>query len=190
MSYNNNIPVVQGVAVNSNSASAHTPYVPAPSNYENSNNYGEGEFIKGEPQPKQFQDVFFAVLFLAHLGVMAYVLTVGTVSFANNNEGNDYDYSGVTFLVVTCGLIAVGLSTVALGFMFHSATVLVKMALIFSVASSAVVGILGLLSGDMMLTILGFVSCALGCCYAYFVWARIPVRTLLYCDDTTRCSAD
>lgn len=166
------IPVVQGVAV----PSGGTAYVPASSGYDEHSTYTGGEFngVKGEVQPKRFNDAAFAFLFVAHLIVMFVILSMGTASFAQNGGGNGGDYSGVIWCTMTCGLVAVGLSTLALGFMFKFATELVKTALIFSVISSLMIGVLGLLSGDMLMTILGFVFFAIGCCYAYFVWARIP----------------
>jgi hypothetical protein len=175
------IPVVQGVAV-----SASPGYSQPPTYDQDAPTYGQeshyvadtgGDFngVKGEEQPRKFNDAAFAFLFVAHLIVMFVVLSMGTASFAQNNGGGDgSDYSGVIWCTLMCGLVAVGLSTVALGFMFKFAMELVKTALIFSVVSSLVIGVMGLTSGNMLMTVLGFLSFAIGCCYAYFVWGRIP----------------
>jgi hypothetical protein len=68
------IPVVQGVAV----PSGGTAYVPASSGYDEYPTYGQepqyaahtgGDFngVKGDVQPKKFNDAAFAFLFVAHL---------------------------------------------------------------------------------------------------------------------------
>jgi len=134
----------------------------------------QGDFngSKGDRQPKQFNDVFFGVLFFAHLGVMAVLLIQSIAGGYYGNGGGDV--SGIVYACSVCGVFAAGLSTVALGFMMRFATALIKTALFFSVASSAALAILGLASGNMLMGILGLVSFAFGCCYAYFVWSRIP----------------
>jgi len=164
----NNIPIVQGVAV----PSGNTPYSSAPTGYADQPDEAVRDFngVKGEPQPKKFNDAFFAILFWAHLAVMAVILSLGTVQY----QGNGSNFTGIIICVLACGGVAIVLSTLALSFMYRFATEMVKLSLIFSVISSALVGILGLLGGDLMLTIMGFAGFAIGCCYAYFVWARIP----------------
>ena len=125
--------------------------------------------VKGTPQAKGFKDVIFAIAFIIHLVVMMVVMAGFTVSAQNG-----YNYKGVVYCVSTCALVALGLSTMALGFMMNFATELVKIALFFSVGCSLAVGILGALSSQMLMCIVGFASFLLGCCYAYFVWPRIP----------------
>lgn len=177
------IPVVQGVAVPSNGQynpqPAHqghqgsTGYVEAPTG----SNFGmapTSDFngVKGAPQPKQYQDVFFAILFVGHLVVMMFVMA-GLTTFSNSNG---YSYGGVVWCVSMCALVAVGLSTAALGFMMQNTTLLVKAALFFSVGMSLVVGVMGAMAGSAWMAIFGFAAFLIGCCYAYFVWGRIPVR--------------
>jgi hypothetical protein len=171
---NANIPIVQGVAVPSGG------YVTLPNT---SNQYAQqqdspylaqSDFngVKGETQPKQFQDVFWTFLFGAHLLVMVVLMALMSTSIQNGG----YNYSGVVWCVSMCALVALGLSTLALGFMMQFATELVKMALFFSVGCSLALGIIGAIAGQIWMSIIGFLSFALGCCYAYFVWGRIPVR--------------
>jgi cation transport ATPase len=199
MMHQQNIPIVQGVAVPSGGygrreqhpqqaayqpqQAAYQPqqaaYQPqqtgyAQAGYNQQDQYQpQSEFngTKGESQPKQFQDVFWSVLFGVHLLIMVIIMAVMSGSL----ESSGYNYSGVVWCVSMCALVAVGLSTMALGFMMQFATEMVKMALFFSVGCSLVMGILGAMAGQMWMSIVGFGSFAIGCCYAYMVWGRIPV---------------
>jgi hypothetical protein len=178
------IPIVQGVAVPSggyyqqqqqqNQQFANYKTEP---NYQSNDSYTQASYngVKGEEQPKQFQDVFWTFLFVAHLVVMLVFMSTMLPSI----QSGGYNASGVVWCVSVCALVALSLSTIALGIMMQFATQMVKMALIFSVGCSLAVGILGVLTGQLWTTILGFASFALGCCYAYFVWSRIPVSEIL-----------
>lgn len=167
-----NIPIVQGTAV-------PPPQQQQPYSYSAAPDYGSAEPLqatpfngeKGEAQPPQFQDSIFAVAFVLHLIAVFVVLSMG----ASKVEGGDVSVSGgLAWTVAVCGLVAAGLSSLALGFMMSFATELVKIALIFSVGFSLALGIVGAMSGQLMLACMGFGGFALGCCYAYFVWNRIP----------------
>jgi hypothetical protein len=128
---------------------------------------------KGEMQPKKFNDVPFAVAFVAHLGVMAYFL-VAYSGIEGGQERQQYNYTGIVYFVCICGAFALALASVALGFMMKFSQELVKAALFFSVSLSLAVGIIGALSGQVLMAVMGFISFAVGCCYAYFVRSRIP----------------
>lgn len=184
------IPVVQGVAVPSGgnyhsqpAGGYHSQPAQQPTTgYVEASTFGVSgpandnfNGVKGEKQPKQYQDAFWALLFVGHLVVMVVVMTGYSLSMQNN--GNGYSYGGVAWCVTMCALVAVGLSSMALGFMMQFATELIKAALIFSVASSLLLGVVGLLSGNMWMGLLGLLCFLLGCCYACIVWGRIPVRT-------------
>jgi len=167
--YNNNsdsgIPIIQGVAVNSANSANYTPTkVSSNADYDQNMNIS-----KGEPQPKQFNDVFFACLFYAHLGVMGFFL-VGSLGGQENGGG----YGGIIYLCIACSIFAIGLATVSLGFMMKFATGLIQMALVFSIVCSLAMGIIGLMSGQLLMGIMGLVSCAFGVCYAFMVQSRIP----------------
>jgi len=111
-------PVIQGVLVNNNSNKIydrkHANYgIGAlktdlnPNNNNNNNNNGNGnqeeggggDWIKGESQPRHCNDVIFAILFCAHLGVMAWCAAVFgsrmysevAASAMNGGNGNDGD---------------------------------------------------------------------------------------------------
>jgi cation transport ATPase len=172
---NPNIPIVQGVAVPSG---GYVTLPNASNQYEQQQNspyQTQADFngVKGESQPKQFQDVFWAVLFGAHLLVMVVLMAIMSTSLQNSG----YNYSGVVWCVSMCALVALGLSTLALGFMMQFATEMVKMALFFSIGCSLAMGIIGAMMGQIWMAIIGFISFAIGCCYAYFMWGRIPVRS-------------
>lgn len=168
------IPVVQGVAVPSQHQQSTKPgdYAVFSEPLTIGSGITEYNGAKGEAQPNQFHDVVFAVAFWAHIAVMLYFL-VATTGNGGNNE-NNYDYSGILYCSMTCGVFSLGLSIVAFGFMMQFASTLIKMALFFSIGLSLAVGIIGAMSGQIMMAIMGLVAAAFGCCYAYFVWARIP----------------
>ena len=149
-----NVPVVQGVAMPANGKEEPLTYTP---------DFGG---VKGEPQPKMFQDVGFAVGFVAHLCVMLFFL-LGAVR-ASDGQQNGSVASGIVYVVMTTAIFALGLSTFALGFMMQFATQLIKMALFFSIGCSLAIGVLGAMSGQMLMAVMGFISSAFGCCYAYF----------------------
>ena len=128
--------------------------------------------IKGEPQPKEYKDVVFALAFIIHLVVMMIVMSLSTTSASSQNSNRSL-HQGIIYCVSSCGLVACGLSTMALGFMMNFATELVKTALVFSVGCSLAVGVMCALSGQMLLCGIGFLSFGLGCCYAYFVWVSL-----------------
>merc|ERR1712174_75341 len=77
-------------------------------------------------------------------------------------------------VVTVSSLVATILSCTTLGVMMKYSKELMKVALIFNIGMSFMVGILGLMWGQMMMAIMGFLSFAVGICYAYFVWVRIP----------------
>ncbi|KAL7579981.1 hypothetical protein ACA910_004974 [Epithemia clementina (nom. ined.)] len=124
---------------------------------------------------KKFQDVCWAMLFWIHLVV---VVGVCMMMFMNGMgvqvQGNSVDIGNLTFVTGVCGFVAVGLCTLALNFMMNNAEQLVQAALVFSVLVSLAMGLLGLVTGNLVLAILGLISFAVGCCYAYAVWNRIP----------------
>jgi hypothetical protein len=163
-----NIPVVQGFSVTSpNNNASSSQYATA--------DYGQGfNGQKGEVQPKKFNDAFFGVLFCAHLLVMGFLL-VASLTGNNGNNGGGVDFAfGMVYFCTVCGMFATGLSTVTLGFMMSFASSLIKISLFFQIGCCFVMGFLGLMSGAIMMAIIGFVGGLLSCCYTYFVWGRIP----------------
>jgi hypothetical protein len=181
-----NIPVVQGFSVsnnNNNNNNSNTNYSnnipthasPAPliEDYNNGNGGADFNGQKGEPQPKKFNDVFFAFLFYAHLGVMGLLLAMCLAQGGNNGDGGGFAF-GMVYFCSVCGIFASGMGTVTLGFMMQFASSLIKISLFFQVGCSLAIGFLGLMSGNIIMAGIGFLSFLFGCCYAYFVWDRIP----------------
>jgi len=108
---------------------------------------------------------------------MVVVIVLGMTG--NNNAEGDQQQASVSsgtlfFLIGVTGLAAIGLSASALSFMMNHTEKLVQTALIFSVATSLAIGILGFVTGSMLMGGLGMLSFAIGLCYAKIVWPRIP----------------
>ena len=175
------VPIVQGVAVDGSGKAANL--VPSQDVYYVDpmtapiNDYGSGQQQHGmhTKQPNQFRDVFWAILFIGHL-----VPLVMYAIYSSTQEDNGGDQAApisvgphIVWLSVVA-LVSVGLASVSLEGMMRHADVLVKISLIFSVVFSGLLGVYGLMIGQLMMTIMGFLSCAIGCCYAFAVWNRIP----------------
>lgn len=169
------VPIVQGVAVDHprNKTGEEAPYQHAEGTPINVN-YADGQ--QHTKQPNQFRDVIWAVLFIGHfVPLILYALFSTNQNQQGGGGGSEpISLSPHLFWLSVSALVSIGLSSISLEAMMRHADVLVKIALVFSVAFSLVVGILGLMSGQMLMTILGFVSFAIGCCYARIVWHRIP----------------
>ena len=173
-----NIPIVQGIAVPAGGATgtsgganpAHTPYVTA--NEEGTYN----TFEKPEQQPREWKDAIWAVFFYAHLVVMLGLIASNAGNFAAGEGagGENSDYNGIVWLVGLCAVVAIGVSSAALGLMMKYSETLVKISLIFTVCMSGVIAVIGLMSGDMFMGIFGLIMFAVGVCYARMVWSRIP----------------
>lgn len=174
--------IVQGIAVpyrggggndNTGGDGLNDSYVPPPAtNPKASINNVNINTYKGEPQQKQFQDIFFGVLFYAHLIVI--LVMMGMYGSTSSNGGNSNLIAAVGMVASVSSIFAGILGTVTLGLMMTYAKELVKMSLVFSVCMSLTVGILGLMWGQILTAVMGFLSFAVGICYAYFVWDRIP----------------
>lgn len=180
------IPIVQGVSVSQQAyqPSGATPYhyQQAPSQqagaasaaYAKPNSYANAVVVEEDhqqPPARQFRDVFWGILFVAHLVAILVLIAVGMSSVDLSAGGG---YAQILFLVTVTGLTAVVLSTAALSFMMQNTETLVQMALIFSVLSSLAIGVVGFVMGSVLLGCLGLFSFLVGICYARVVWHRIP----------------
>ena len=212
--------VVQGQAV---SATPVTPYVSAQPQYnhhqqqhqqQNSNRNGTGGFSQALNAPLQMEggrpvrgkrasqrkcnDVFFAILFYVHLGVVGFCTAVysnemySTIADSyggqrrlqeenDNANGNNGDADGLSLtmnqvlrILAITGLAGFGLSTLALSFMMQFAGALIKTALLFNVILNLVIGVMALVSGATPLALVCLLAFALTACYARAVWHRIP----------------
>lgn len=155
---NTNVPVVQGYAASPGMATE---------------DYGDGfNGYKGQPQPKKYNDVFFAFLFLTHLFVLLCALPMSLN--AQDGGGDGGSLGSIIYFVSVCGAFSAGLSTVSLGFMMKFSNQLVKLALFFHIGMSFAMMILMLMSGSILMSVLCGLSFLWSICYAYFVWSRIP----------------
>jgi hypothetical protein len=161
---NHNIPIVQGYAI------SQTQPVHTVEDYgDNFNGY------KGAPQPRKFNDVFFAVLFYAHLAVMACIFPFSLNSQAGNGGyGNGTSFGSIIYFVSVVSIFAVGISTISLGFMMKFSNQLVKLALYFHIATSFAMMILMFMAGSILWGCVCGFSVAASICYAWAVWSRIP----------------
>ena len=185
-----NIPVVQGVAVPHNKTSDYHSVAATPDmagNYHSadvtsiSNNMNDMQQLRESPI-KQYQDVIWAILFIIHLiAMIAFIVYSFMNPVTTKNDDGSTSTTNVAalngkifFLTATTGMTAVGLSAVSLSFMMNHAKLLVEVGLLFSVATSLVIAVVGFVMGSIMMGVIGLVSFAMGICYTYVVWSRIP----------------
>lgn len=182
------VPIVQGVAVaNPHDKAPTSDYVASgyqqnpmtvPFNAAAAEDYGGNggqQLGMHAKQPNKFRDSLWAILFLLHfvpLGLYAY-------SVQGDNEeaeggGASINIAAHISWISIVALVSVGLSTFSLEGMMRNATGLIKFSLVVTVCLWPLFGIYGLMSGQMLLAVLSFVSFAIGICYAYAVWERIP----------------
>jgi len=181
-STDDNIPVAHGTAVDYHNIQQQPLY---------GNNSGGNDMISSwaddgkiystqelrqqrEDPPKQYKDAAWALAFVLQLllVVTMCLYLIGTGQGGNVQQGGGY--GGVFFVAGVCGALAVGLSCASLSFMVKNAQLLVESALMFSVATSFFMGVMGFMAGNLIMGVIGLVAGAVGCCYAYFVWKRIP----------------
>lgn len=167
-----NIPIVQGTAVDSK--------------YQAAPNYGAAVDERAQPA-RQCNDVIWAVLFVIHLVV---ILGVLAANFSLDAVAGGGGSAGLVMFTGVTGAAALGLGVAAMGVMKTHAEALVKAALIFSVGFSLAMGVLGFMTGSMMMGIMGLASFAIGCCYAYMVWSRIPFAAVILKTSLTAVQAN
>lgn len=183
------IPIVQGVSVSqqpyqptntSDPTGGYYQQAPTASNqgspYSKPNNYNNPVIVEEDHHhhaspERQYRDVIWAILFLVHLVVVIVLIAMG-MSTIDLSSGSDY--SQIIFLVSVTSLAAVILSSAALSFMMKNTETLVQTALIFSVLSSLGIGIVGFMTGSILLGCVGLLSFFVGICFAKIVWHRIP----------------
>ena len=159
----NQIPVVQGLPV-AQPAYQHADAYAVLDN-DNSSNLQE----RRDNKPAVYNDFLWAILFVAHWIAMLVWILAG---WNGGAAGISVD-SSIGFVVLT-GASAVGLSIVALSWMMQHTESLVQVALIVSVLFSGLLAVVGFLTGEILLGVVGLISFLLGLCYARMVWPRIP----------------
>lgn len=134
----------------------------------------------GDGAPKEFvkekrcNDVLFAVLYLVHLAVVISVL----VQYSPENSEKDFTTNGVYKFVGIIALLAIVLSTLALGFMSAFAGALVEIALFLSLVATLGATGYAVYVGMLWIAIIGGVVFLSGCIFTYCVWKKIPVSIL------------
>ena len=177
-----NIPIVQGVTVDPTGKSPSAPYQTMAVPMYTQDDYGNQQQqtnngMQHAKQPNQFRDVIWAVLFLAHLIPVVLYAIYATTQQQQQEDGGESSTITIgphLYWISIVALVAVGLATLSLDGMMRYADALVKTALVFSVCFSLLIGVLGVMSGNILMAILGFVSFAFGICYARVVWNRLP----------------
>jgi hypothetical protein len=182
MNYNNNytVPIVQGTPVPTAESSQQYPSYSHQVQqdepyYHNKNDVSDNATTNTNTitrAPKQFQDVIWALAFYAHLVIVIVFICIELSS--GQVAASGASYQKVTSVVIATGVAGLGLTTLALSFMMRQAQVLVQIALIFSVITSLAIGVVGFTVGQIWMGVIGLVSFAIGICYAYAVWHRIP----------------
>jgi Plasma-membrane choline transporter len=166
-------------------------------------NDSNSQVYKGEAQPTRCNDVFFGILFYAHLAVIAWatiaylpqMYNMVSDEYSYNSEGgggrllqdnnaqgesNSEEESNVSSLnqiyIYLCvsGVAGVILCSLALSFMMVFAGALIKTALWFNIIVAGILAVLSLLSGVIPMAIMFSFAFGLSCYYTYVVWRRIP----------------
>jgi hypothetical protein len=145
-----NIPIVQGYAISSD----HGPLV------EHGDNYNG---CKGEQQPRKFNDVWAAVLFYAHLIVIAVIFPMALQDANNGNNGAGIELGNVLYFCSITATIAALLATCSLGFMMLFADSLVKIALFFQIGATLAFAIISLFGGSIWISVLFWLSVSFLC---------------------------
>jgi len=162
--------VVQGTAIDTSADSAsHDP-----------------NFVRGEVQPKQCRDPFFALLGVANfiaVAVIAIIFGRGTIDSLIGDdeavekdieEGTDVKLGGFFVLLGIVGGISVVVSGLMFLIMMAIPTILIKLSLIAVVAITGLAAVVSFIYGQLILGIVNLVFFAIGMCYARAVWNRIP----------------
>lgn len=133
---------------------------------------GDGPLLPEHGHDKAFHDLLWAIVFYVHLAGMIVLITFEMTS--NKSLFHKRGPGSVLLLVVTSAFVSIGLSTLALNFMMKYTQDLVRVALIFSIATSLAVAVYAAILQQLLLSFLALLSFAFGICYAYMVWQRIP----------------
>lgn len=161
------IPVVQGTAVTADPSSySQSAYVVA----SEDGNFQQPSGPDQHEKQTSFQDVPWAILFVAHLVAMMVVISMNLAG--NGGQAADASYNGVIWMVGLTAAVAIALSSFSLGMMMKFPAGLIKVSLFVTVGMSLAAAIVGVMTGQMWFAISGILMFALGVCYARAVWPR------------------
>lgn len=150
------------------------------------------------PVGRPCRDVFWGIFFYAHvffLGGLAVTFTPSMIQDVaegveqggqrmlrmldeqyNGNQSSDVEIDPAPLVVALCfsSLFALGISSLALGFMMSFAQALIKMALFFNIAFFGLLAVFSFLGGAAGMALMCLLMSAFSAYYAYQVWDRIP----------------
>eukprot|EP00540_Astrosyne_radiata_P007540 CAMPEP_0116829928 /NCGR_PEP_ID=MMETSP0418-20121206/4483_1 /TAXON_ID=1158023 /ORGANISM="Astrosyne radiata, Strain 13vi08-1A" /LENGTH=475 /DNA_ID=CAMNT_0004458981 /DNA_START=35 /DNA_END=1462 /DNA_ORIENTATION=- len=121
------------------------------------------EWTAGETQPPSCRDIFFALLFLKHLGVILTLATMWGIS----------DFGSIR-LILFLGGGSVVLLALLLVVMVVWPAGLIQFSLVFNIFMTVAFMITCASQGYDLGFLASFLVFALGCCFAWGVWERIP----------------
>ncbi len=145
--------------------------------------------VRGYKQPPTCNNIFFAILFLFQLiFILILAIVFGPKAFDDNlkTKNNTAASSGVvvfTFqnfiiLTVSCGIVAMVMSSVLLIFITTSAERLIPMTLFTSMTLALLWSLIGLyLSPQSFIPVIGLATFGISVAYTFVVWDRIGFVT-------------
>lgn len=149
------------------------------------------DFQHGEIQPKKCNDVFFAILFYAHLAIMFFINAVASPpAYRNYNNNGNSDAMSVIFLLVGCGIVATALFIVAFRLMMKFSSRVIEASFFTLIGSSVVMMLGGFMSGSIEIAIVGLLSSAFQLYYIKSIWHRIPFATANFTTALTAIKAN
>lgn len=167
-------PIVQATAVPapvSHGYSNLNSYGPTTEVYQNDNN-GQNHFQQ-QQQPTQFRDVIWAIAFLAHLGVMMFVISANIANNAGDDAASGSSYQGLYTLVAISVIASIVLTSGAIAMMTRYPTEMIRAGLIFSAFVAFAIFLSSLMSGNMWMTLVGLFFFGMTCYYVKLVWDRV-----------------
>ena len=135
---------------------------------------------KGEVQPEKYNDLPFAVAFLAQLGIVGYNFflaisnheTEDNVSPEISPDGAS-PFGFVVFLFANL-VCAVALSSLAMTFMVNHSRNMIKASIFFVLGIHAIIFMFGVVFTSGGVGLAGLISAAYVMYWAYTAWSRIP----------------
>jgi hypothetical protein len=142
-------------------------------------------WTKGEVQPPVCQDGVWVIMFLLQLTIItALAMAWGVPHFQTGHDGehNLYDsdppiqnnIAGLYLLTASSAVSAMLVAGLVLALLIHYADVLVQASILFNLLLSLVVVIVCATQQATTGALLGMLSFAIGACYAWAVWDRLP----------------
>jgi hypothetical protein len=137
------------------------------------------EVMKGEPQPPKYNDVFFAILFIAMIGVFCYLAAAYAPLAFTTLEDVELKMNFFALLYATLILCAFAgvISVLSMSFMQRHASSLITITLVGGIILQFVVGIVILVFSGQVMGFIWIIFGFIGVCYYFWVQSRIPFAT-------------